>query len=223
MKVTVFNGSPRGRNSNTNVIAEAFLSGVRQAGGETENIFLIEKDIHHCSGCFSCWFKTPGHCVHQDDMAELLDIYLHSDIVCFATPVYLWNMTACMKNFADRLIPTKSMAIEKRNGHYDMADSTVLPDTVIIANVGFPGADNFETMHQVMKSAEPILEIYRNCGMLLQSRVPAVRQKVEEYLSFVEKAGREITAGGAVSPQTQKGLQMELMTDDAYIQYISGK
>ena len=45
MNVTVFNGSPAGCNSATNVIANAFLNGAMSAGAETENIFLSNYHI----------------------------------------------------------------------------------------------------------------------------------------------------------------------------------
>jgi hypothetical protein len=224
VKVTVFNGSPRCQNSNSHVIAEAFLEGAAAGGAETQNVFLFNKKIQHCIGCFACWFKTPGRCVHDDEMEDLLKLYKTSDIVCFATPVYTWNMTACLKNFLDRLVPLKCPTVVSGNGHYDMQNSLGrMPDVVIISNAGFPGGGNFTTMREVMKAAAPILEIYRNCGMLLQSKSDIVREKVNEYLAFVKQAGFEISGEGKVSLKVIDGLNMELMPDDEYIKFISGK
>ena len=39
MKLTVFNGSPKGARGNTHVMVEAFLEGFREAGSEGEQFF----------------------------------------------------------------------------------------------------------------------------------------------------------------------------------------
>lgn len=217
MKVVAFNGSPKAKNSNTSVIVQAFLSGARSAGAQTEEVHLIDYNIHHCTGCFSCWFKTPGKCVFRDDMDSLLPQYTQSSIVCFATPVYTWNMTAALKNFIDRLAPLKSPLLVQAGGNYDLKDTEVKSARfVVIANAGFPGENNFGTMSQVFSSCHPILEIYRNCGMALKKD----DQRVKRYLEAVATAGKELVQSGTVSKAIENALQEDLMPLEEYVQMI---
>ncbi len=221
MKFIVFNGSPAGTNSNTNVIAEAFLEGAKDAGAEVENVYLIDKNIGHCKGCFACWFKTPGRCVMNDDMTELLDKYNNADVICFATPVYTWNMTAALKNFIDRLAPLKSPLLVQNNGNFDLADSEVKTQQfMVISNCGFPGDHNFDTIRLVFASCNPVLEIYRNCGKLLKSKVEEHQNIVALYLQAVRAAGYEMAANRSVSGATKEKLDMQLMSVQEYCKYI---
>lgn len=217
MKVIAFNGSPKAKNSNTSVIVRAFLQGAQMAGAETEEIYLIHHEIKHCIGCFSCWFKMPGKCVLRDDMDALLPKYTEADIVCFASPVYTWNMTATLKNFVDRLAPLKSPLLERSSEHFDLKDTTEKTALfVTIANAGFPGESNFRTISQVFSSCHPVLEIYRNCGMALKKE----DRNVKKYLETVTAAGMELVGHNAVSPRTADALQEELMPMEEYIRMI---
>ena len=221
MKFIIFNGSPAGVNSSTNVIGEAFLRGAKRGGAYTENVFLIDKNIGHCKGCFTCWFRTPGKCIMEDDMKELLSKYNDADVVCFATPVYTWNMTAVLKNFVDRLAPLKSPLIIQQNENFDLLDTK--PKTqkfVVISNSGFPGNNNFETMKAVFSSCNPTLEIYRNCGKLLKSKDNNIKQIVGQYLDSVELAGFEMATQGVVSDETKQKLDMPMMEIQQYVKYL---
>lgn len=221
MKVTVFNGSPAGAGSATNVIAGAFLKGAASAGAETETVFLSGCHIIQCQGCFTCWFKTPGKCIMQDDMAWLLQKYNESDMVCFATPVYTWNMTALLKNFVDRLAPLKSPRIQEENGNFDLRDTKAKTQKfVILSNCGFPGENNFDVLRAAVASCNPSLEIYRNCGRLLKSKKPEIVETVARWLDVVEQAGKEMVIQGKISETTAKDLNLPLMSIPDYITYI---
>ena len=106
VRITAFNGSPRGERSNTHKIVAEFLKGAEEASAEVENIFLVDREIGHCTGCFGCWIKTPGNCVIKDDMDSLRENFMGSDIVVMATPVYVDGVSGIMKTFMDRMIPS---------------------------------------------------------------------------------------------------------------------
>ncbi|OGO79344.1 MAG: hypothetical protein A2Y23_00985 [Clostridiales bacterium GWB2_37_7] len=76
-------------------------------------------------------------------------------------------------------------------------------------------------MKTVMKPGNPILEVYRNCGMLLRSKNPDVVKIVNKYLNVVSTAGHELASNLSVSEETQANLNMELMPIEKYVQYIS--
>ena len=155
-------------------------------------------------------------------MAELMHLYQTSDIVVYGTPIYLWSMTACLKNFLDRLIPLKSPTVQESQGRYDMKDQLIKnPKVIILANAGFPGEHNFDIFRMTVKPAEPILEIYRNCGMALQTKDPSLKNRIADYLSFVHQAGYQMASHEEVIDEVRTGLNMPLMSDNEYLQYIS--
>ena len=222
MKVTVFNGSPRGRRSNSHQIVEPLLEGAKQAGAQAEEVFLIEKDIKYCRGCFTCWSKTPGKCVINDDMAGLVDLFLESDYVGLATPVYGMLMTGLMKNFTDRFLPLSMPHIEKNDdgSFYHEGRVKRFPRQFFIANAGFPGEHNFDFLKPYMGQLNMVLEVYRNCGEALQTTEeedPHLFQRISEFREALKKAGWEMVANGQVSEETVKQVHMPLMSDEEYM------
>jgi multimeric flavodoxin WrbA len=100
LKITAFNGSPKGETSNTHVMVSAFLKGAESAEAQVENIFLADKHINHCKGCQSCRLSEDGKCVIKDDMEGLLSKYVASDIVILATPLYFETVSSILKVFS---------------------------------------------------------------------------------------------------------------------------
>jgi len=106
MKIVSINGSPKGKTSNTNVMIEALLKGFQSSDSEIHEILLSEKDIRYCKGCYSCWTKTPGRCIIDDDMKGLIEIMQGTDVFIIGTPLYFNNVSGTLKVFIDRLTAT---------------------------------------------------------------------------------------------------------------------
>ena len=114
MKILAVNGSPRGPRGNTDCVLQPFLEGAREAGAETETVYLKDKQINTCLGCFTCWTKTPGVCVHKDDMPELLDKLREADIVVHATPLYVFTKDRHEQRLAERFPGVFDVLLRRR-------------------------------------------------------------------------------------------------------------
>ncbi|MEW5819135.1 MAG: flavodoxin family protein [Cyanobacteriota bacterium] len=226
MKITAFNGSPKAENSATNVIVQEFLTGAKEAGAETENVFLAHKKIHHCIGCFTCWMKTPGKCAMNDDMAELLEIYINSDIIVFASPVYVGGVTGIMKDFLDRLIPVADPHIALSKDGISYHKSRISKDSstgiVIISNCGFPENVHFDYFKscfkylELMEASKIVGEIYRSQGPMLLVDNPLLNLIVDGYKKKVRKAGKEVVEKGIISPELQEDMIKPLIPYNEY-------
>lgn len=101
-KILVISTSLRA-NSNSDMLAEAFMGGAREAGHEVEKVSLKDKTIGFCKGCLAC--QKTGSCVIRDDAGEIVEKMLHADVLVFATPIYYYEMSGQMKAMLDRANP----------------------------------------------------------------------------------------------------------------------
>lgn len=99
-KVVVISTSLR-PDSNSHALAEQFAEGAKSVGNEVELISLKWKEIKFCIGCLSC--QKTGACVFKDDVPAIMDSVLNADVVCWATPVYYYEMSGQMKTLIDRM------------------------------------------------------------------------------------------------------------------------
>lgn len=101
-KVLILSTSPR-KGGNSELLADAFAEGARDAGHDVEKIALYDKEIAFCRGCLAC--QTTRRCVIHDDADAIAQKMLTADVLVFATPIYFYEMCGQMKTMLDRSNP----------------------------------------------------------------------------------------------------------------------
>ncbi|MBU4212547.1 MAG: flavodoxin family protein [Verrucomicrobia bacterium] len=100
MKILAICGSPRGKKSQTKVLAGEVLKAAQAQGADVDMADLSEARIEFCRACEACHQK-PG-CVLHDDANTILANVLNADGLVLASPVYLNQVTAQLKAVLDR-------------------------------------------------------------------------------------------------------------------------
>ena len=86
--------------SNSDMLADQFIAGAIAAGNDVQKISLADKQLAFCKGCLAC--QKLGKCVIDDDANIIMRQVLNADVVCWATPIYYYEMSGQMKTLLDR-------------------------------------------------------------------------------------------------------------------------
>jgi len=216
--IIVFDGGPRGRkHSKTSFMVDNFLKGAEQSGASVEYIKLAKSSIKECTGCYSCWTIIPGECIHKDDMTELRQKYREADLVVFASPLYIFNVTGIMKTFMDRLLPTLKpyMLI---NAEGDIAHPDRFPEQgeqgfVVFSAAGFPEVDhNFDALKAMYRCWDShsensylLGEFFLTAAEVIVHSVYAERKKAISNVCF--EAGKQVVTQGKIDQELMLTLQ----------------
>jgi multimeric flavodoxin WrbA len=82
MQLAIFNGSPRGKSSNTKVLLDQFQKGFEESGGEEVAIDYL---------------------IRQKHLSEQVQHFREADIVFIAFPLYVFSVPGIVKSFIEEI------------------------------------------------------------------------------------------------------------------------
>ncbi|MBQ6426474.1 MAG: flavodoxin family protein [Clostridia bacterium] len=225
MKILVLNGSPKREHSDTLHITQAFLEGMNEAALQDIHIIhVIDEHIEYCTGCFSC-MRNGGTCVHDDDMREILDEILASDLLIWSFPLYCYGMPAPLKALLDRTLPLSSMAMQKvgeRYEHVGQADFSHLL-YLMICGCGFPNSrHNFEPAVAGFKLCFPGSHAIITVPESPMFNAPEAAAVTEPRLALVKQAGRQYAETGEINETLLTEIGSPMIPEEQYAAIVNG-
>ena len=79
-KVLMISTSPR-KGGNSDVLADEFARGAREAGNHVEKVALYDQTVGFCKGCLAC--QSTGRCVIHDDANAIVEKMLTAEKAFF--------------------------------------------------------------------------------------------------------------------------------------------
>jgi len=208
-KIVVFDGGPRNTKfSKTTFMVNHFCSGAKSAGADIEYVKLKDMKINPCTGCYTCWTKTPGKCVFQDDMTDLRLKFRKADLIIFASPLYIFNVTGIMKNFLDRNLPNMKPYMLIENGetrHPHRYHEDKEQGFVVFSAAGFPEVEHnfdglkgmFRCLHSHSEKSFLMGEFYMPGAELISQ--PVFEERRNKIGQTCYNAGEQVVKEGKIS------------------------
>lgn len=226
-RVLVLQASARLQRGATETVLRATVGGMEEAGAEVQVVYLAQREIGFCLGCFHCWGDPAGRCALDDDMGGLLEQIVQSDLLLLATPLYVDGMPGRLKNFFDRTLPLVHPAVylaDGRGRHPSRHER--MPFLALLSVCGYYDLENFTPLVTHVQAiadnmhAPLVASLLRPTGLLLGSR--AVAPAATAVLSALHTAGRELVATGGVSAGVLAAVSAPLVTREEFLSRANG-
>lgn len=225
-RAVVLNGSPRRGNSVTMNVTRAFVDGLASAVPlETEYIDVIDLKITPCMGCLSCWSRTEGRCViDNDDMNGIKSKIEQADYVIESFPLYFFGMPGIMKVFTDRLL---SMMSTYEGQRHNIEDGQSLhgirnkkPDRKLVVVSSCAQTITDTVFDSLLMQYDCICGKGNYTAILCPQLMTMVnsseKPRLDRYLKKFQKAGAKFAADGKLDEETLKNLSMPPFSDSTY-------
>ena len=224
MRILVLNGSPKRDQSDTMHITRAFLDGMNDAMPQQMHIIhVIDRHIEYCTGCFACK-RNGGTCIHEDDMRQILEEILESDLLLFSFPLYCYGMPAPLKALLDRTMPLSSMAMRKvgdRYEHVGQADFSHLR-YMMICGCGFPNSrHNFEPAVAQFRQCFPHGHTIITVPESPMFNAPEAAVVTVPRLALVRKAGKQYAESGTIGAELLSEIESPMIPEDTYAAIVN--
>lgn len=225
MKILILNGSPKKEKSDTMHITRAFVNGMNDVSeNDIRLINVTDKNIKYCLGCFSC-MRNGGTCVQTDDMREILDEILATDLLILSFPLYCYGMPAPLKTVMDRILPLTSMKMEKMEGkryaHVTQADVSRLK-FMMMCGCGFPNSkQNFEPAIAQFKLMFPMGNTIVTVPESPMFNAPEAAAVTAPRLALIRRAGQEYAERGDVSEELLAEICSPMIPEEVYAQIVN--
>ncbi|MFW2368332.1 MAG: flavodoxin family protein [Desulforhopalus sp.] len=189
MKVVSIIGSPR-PGGNTVALTEAVTSVLEQSGAQVSSYMLNKLNVRGCQACMACKGDND-RCVLNDDLTQVLEDVIESDIIIMAFPVYWGEMTGQMKLFIDR---TYSFL---KPGYMEREDKHRLPPGKKLVWIQVQGAENADQFDDIFARYNQFFEqlnyfsktyLLRGCGV---NALGAVSER-PDLLAEARDIGKEL-------------------------------
>jgi multimeric flavodoxin WrbA len=227
MKVLVLNGSPRKDRGVTGGLLAHFIKGMKEAKADVDILYSKGLDLGDCRGCFNCWSSTPGKCIQDDEMTEVLERMADADLSVLATPVYVDGMTGSLKTLLDRSIPLLHGAFELRDDHcrHALREYVKAGKIAIFSVCGFYEMDNFDPLIIHVKAVcknmnrEYVGALLRPYAWIIE---PGIKQgaPLGFILDAIRQAGHQIISEGLMNEDTLSTIASEIVPRDQVIEML---
>jgi len=216
-KVLVINGSPRQNNGFTFFYLQYLLKGFEEAGAEIEVVNIYDKhlNIEPCRGCFTCWTKTDGVCMLEDDANHLVDKINNAYLTVYAFPLYIDSIPAKLKALLDRRFINLLPYFIPYHNYHNLTRHPLRNKKerymVLFSVNGFPEIEHFKPLTEIFKgiarnSHTPLIATILRPGAEALYVVPYGKNYLERVLKSLKQAGKEIIEKGEVSKNITKAI-----------------
>lgn len=86
-------------------VGSFFSEGMLDALSEDVFVVSAKPSVSPCKGCFSCWIKTPGRCIIEDNAQKLPELISSCNELIIVSRLVYGGFSPDIKAYVDRLIP----------------------------------------------------------------------------------------------------------------------